>query len=179
MKRERLNNIGSFIMVMLGLIMTTAAANRPLHEEGTLILKSKRLELGSVVTVGGKKFEHRAQLSLVLVGAEGKMDLKKLVTDSVGGFTTEVKIPETLEPGSYRLVAYADDGDEAAGLDVELTASSGTEQIEGRAEQDAHPSAEPLTLERARSPMVTGGVWLAVILSILAGVVLLTGNRKA
>ena len=170
--------IGAVAVALTGL-PTVGTASR-LHPEGTLKLADRRLVPGSAVQVRGEKFARGGTLELVLAGLAGRIWLRDVTADSVGGFSTAVEVPADLEIGSYRLVAVAADGDEVATLNVELVA----QPVEGPTADEAQrePSvatAEPLVLNRATSPWVTGGAVAGVLVTLVAGGLLIRQPRAA
>lgn len=142
------------------------------HEHGILKLAKRELVAGDSVPLAGEKFAHRGSITLFLTGIRGKIRLQQLRADEKGAFTMSLHVPADLSPGDYRLVAVAPDGDEVASLDVSVTthAASHGPMMDMT---DAHPTAVPLALERARSPWITGAAALAIVLSLIGGVVLL------
>ncbi len=142
------------------------AAAPPPHPEGVLKLSDRHLVQGSTVRIGGEKFSRNGNLDLVLVGVAGRFTLGKVTADSVGGFESSFEIPADLEVGSYRLVAIASDGDEVASLNVDLLGQPEAEPTDGS-------SAEPLAVDRAGRPWVTGGAVVGIVLALVAGGMLL------
>ncbi len=144
-----------------------------LHPEGTLKLADRRLVPGSAVRVGGEKFARGGTLELVLVGVAGRMSLRDATADSVGGFSVAVEVPADLALGSYRLVAVAPDGDDVATLNVELVAPTEEETAAEARREAPVATAEPLALDRATSPWVTGGAVAGILIALVAGGVLI------
>ena len=88
----------------------------------------------------------------VRFGCQGQCDV-------AGTFAVSRSIPAVGGPGSYRLDVIAYDGDVVGTLDIEISAGS--------------PTAEPLALERARSPLVTGmALGMSGLALVLGGVML-------
>jgi len=150
------------------------------HEEGVLKPASRTLIAGDSLALAGEKFARNATLELALVGVAGRFDLADVRTDGKGAFSSRLLVPDGTAPGTYRLVAVADDGDEAATLDVTVARRTG-EHAHGAGEEaagPAEPSAEPLALARARSPLVTFGALGGIALALAAGLgLLLTGRH--
>ena len=152
------------------LLTTTDALNA--HEHGVLKLANRELVVGDNVPLVGEKFTHRGSITLFLTGIRGKVRLQQVRTDEKGTFNISLHVPGDLSVGDYRLVAIAPDGDEVASLDVSVTTHTATPgPATGMA--DAHPTAAPLGLQRARSPWVTGLATLAIALSLIGGTLLL------
>ena len=182
-----------FILALLVLSMgPTALAGRMPHPEGTLTLADRRLVAGREIVIGGEKFGRGGQLILELVSLNGRVRLGTVTTDSSGGFHRAFDVPADLAAGSYRLVAIAGDGDEVASLRIEvLAATSSTPPAGAHEDTDAHaadhahapadsgldhgtePTGEPLDLDRARSPLITGSLLALIGLLVVGGVFLL------
>jgi hypothetical protein len=143
------------------------------HDKGVLKLANRRLVAGGSVQLVGEKFPKASKLVLLISGAAGRTQLAEVRTDTTGAFRAAPLMPAHLAPGAYRLVVLADDGDEVAGVDVEVVAAVADQHPAGHGEGSPEPSAEPLALERARSPWVTGGAWAVVIATFAAGGLLL------
>jgi len=169
----------SLLLAALPLLTATPAWA---HEEGALRLANRALVAGERISLAGEKFGPRSELALFLVGVRGRLELGKVRTDSVGAFKTHVVLPSDAEPGVYRLVALAADGDPVAALDVTMAtrgADDGPEQA-GRGEpgeESQHPTAEPLVLDRARHGAVTGVAIVMAVLALGGGVALLRAPR--
>lgn len=152
--------IGMTVPARAGAMVPAAAA--AVHPTGVLKLGSRSLVCGSTIPVTGEKFPHNASLALVLIGVDGRLTFRTVGTvqsDAAGRFTDSLSVPAVMEPGSYRLDAIASDGDVVGTLDIEIAARP--------------PTAEPLALERARSPLVTGmALGVSVLALVLGGVML-------
>ncbi len=154
----------------VALLATTDALNA--HEHGILKLAKRELVAGDSVPLFGEKFAHRGTITLFLTGIRGKVRLQQIRADEKGAFAVSLHIPGDRSPGAYRLVAVAPDGDEVASLDVSVTMRS-TLHGPTMGMSEAHPTAAPLPLERARSLWVSWGAALAIALSLIGGVLLL------
>lgn len=172
-------------LIALGLLARSPAMAWA-HEQGVLKPASRALTAGDSLPLAGEKFSKNATLKLLLVGVGGRVGLGEVRTDTKGGFTTRLLVPSGVARGAYRLVALATDGDEVAGLDVTVNALAAGEHT-GAGEHAQHeraagpdePSAEPLALERARSPLVTGGAVGGIVLALALAGVLLRPRRTA
>ncbi len=76
-----------------------------------------------------------------------------MTSDTAGSFEIQLELPAAAGPGSYRLVAVAPDGDEAAAVELELEAApirSSADEPAGTGAAQTHtgPSAEALNIER-------------------------------
>lgn len=152
--------IGMTVPARAEAVVTEAAA--AVHPTGVLKLGSRSLVSGSTIPVTGEKFPHSASLALVLIGVDGRLTFRTVRTvqsDAAGRFTDSLSVPAAIKPGSYRLDAITSDGDVVGTLDIEISAGS--------------PTAEPLALERARSPLVTGmALGMSGLALVLGGVML-------
>lgn len=161
------------VALMVGWPATQAAA----HEEGVLKVASRQFAPGDSLRIVGEKFGGRNELRLLLVGAAGRIELATVKTDSAGAFTTTLRVPDDARLGTYRLVAVASDGDEVAALDVALTARPAAAESDDAGTVE-RPTAEPLELERAGSPLVTGGAVVVAGLALILGVTLLRRSGR-
>jgi len=160
------------------------------HPEGTLKLAERQLVSGSTVLIRGEMFAERGKLQLLLVGVTGRFQLGDVSADSVGGFAESFDVPADVDVGAYRLVAIAADGDEVASLNVELLAAApeaveenGQEGAASHSEDGEHaeaaePTDEPLSLDRAGSPLVTGGAVVAILFAFVTGGLLLRRSQS-
>ena len=181
--------VGSLVAVITSIPATAIAADALRHPEGTLKLTERQLVAGSMIPIGGEKFAKHGKLKLLLVGVAGRFPVGDATADSVGAFSESFGIPAGIEPGAYRLIAVAVDGDEVASLNVELLAESpAPDEGSALSEDDtAHPddghhdaesaeeppTDEPLTLDRAGSPWVRGGALVGIIIALVSGGLLL------
>jgi hypothetical protein len=148
-KTLQLAPMTSLVLVVLIAFSDSARA----HDEGVLTLLAPTAFVGGRMTVDGERFSAGISYRLVLKGALREYDLVSVEADSAGVFTAELNVPATAAPGSYRLVAVAPDGDEAAEVDLELEAMPATAQSSESESSEPHavatgPSAEDLVIER-------------------------------
>ena len=145
------------------------------HEEGTLKVADRSFVPGSTVQIGGEKFSRGGKLDLVLVGVAGRFLVGEVTADSAGGFSASFEVPMDIAVGAYRLVAIATDGDEVATVNVNMLAAPPAPEDHGQSEdhEGAEASAEPLSLDRAHSPLVRGGAIVGIVLALAAGGMLL------
>ncbi len=162
----------------LAAVFTAVPMVALVHEEGTLKVADRTFVPGSTVQIGGEKFSRGGKLDLVLIGVAGRFPVGEVTADSAGGFSASFEVPMDVEVGAYRLVAIATDGDEVATLNVNMLAApppAAPEDDHGQSEdhEGAEPSAEPLSLDRAHSPLVRGGAIVGIVLALAAGGMLL------
>lgn len=148
------------------------------HDEGVLTLAAPTASAGGSLSVSGEHFSAGTAYRLLLKGALREYELGRVEASAAGTFTATLDVPESAPPGSYRLVAVAPDGDEAAEVDLELEAmpvtaqSSESESNQPRAAA-TRPSAEDLVVERRWSgfewfvigALFGGGLAAGVVLS--------------
>lgn len=164
------------VSVLAVMIVAMAASQARAHEKGVITLASAMAAAGSSLQVMGEKFSSSIQLRLVLRGALSEREIGSAETDAAGGFMIELEIPAGVEPGAYRLVAVAPDGDEVASADLEVeaapavvpeSAGAGAQEHAAGAEPAASampmPSAEELAIERQWS----GFEWF--VIGVLVG----------
>lgn len=144
---------------------------------GTLKLASRTLVPGGTVQIDGERFARGKTLELVLIGLDGRIRLGDVIADSVGRFARLFDTPADLDAGPYRLVAIAADGDEVASLNVELMAAPEEPEAGDAHPEAAEPTGEPLALDRAESPWVTGGALVGIVFALVAGGLLLRKPR--
>jgi hypothetical protein len=148
------------------------------HDKGVLKIASRIFGVGDRVDVRGEEFRSGAQVKLVLVGVDGRRPLGDVKADTGGRFGVGIALPSDVRPGLYRIVAVAADGDEISGVNVELLAGAVPDGATMDHAEMVMPSAEPLDLERAASPLVTGVAGVLAGLSLLLGVVLLRAPAR-
>ncbi len=182
--------VGSLVAVIASIPATAIAADALRHPEGTLKLAERQLVAGSTVPIRGEQFADHGKLELLLVSVAGRFRLGDVTADSVGGFAKSFDIPADIELGTYRLVAIATDDDEVASLNVEVLAAVPDPDEElGHAEgaghsevgehvENAEPTDEPLTLDRAGSPWVRGGAVVGIIIALVGGGLLLRKSQE-
>lgn len=162
------------------LIATLAIAAGLIHGQGKLKLSSKQLTPGGTVELTGTEFAKKEAFTVMLLGAAGRTELGEVNSDSAGKFVATMTVPASVKPGSYRLVLEASDDDVVVSADVKVIAGQAVATAESAEHhhEDAMPSADPLELDRARSPIVTGSVVASVVLLLAVGGVLLRRNGQ-
>lgn len=133
------------------------------HEEGVLNLASPTVAAGASVALSGERFSRATAYRLVLKGALREFALSTVESDDEGGFTLELEIPAAAQPGAYRLVALAPDGDDVAEVDLEVQVAAPSEagamkEVGDELATAALPRADELDLERRW----TGVEWFLV-----------------
>ncbi len=178
----------SSVALLTAALIGLAAVPASAHEKGTLKVASRTFAAGDSLPVTGVKFSPRDEVTLVLIGASGRHALADVPTDSAGGFKRAVLVPATLAAGRYRLIAEALDGDEVASLDVVVTppmVSVGATAtmnhpmpgMDHSAAEMGAPTADPVSLTRARSAPVTIAAIILALACFAAGAALLRPVR--
>jgi hypothetical protein len=157
------------LLAVLAVLVSVVAV----HGKGVLRLADRRLVAGDTAHVSGEKFPKASSLVMLLVGPAGRTRLSDVQTDTAGVFSAAPVIPAELPVGAYRLVVLASDGDEVGALDVEVVPAATPRRALEAADSSAEPSAQPLALERARSPWVTGGTLAVILVAVVVGGLLL------
>lgn len=160
------------MLIWTVVLLPVAAPDRPpIHEHGVLVPSSRRFAAGDTLAVSGFKFGPRTPLTLLLVGTGGRLALGDVRTDSSGVFSLKLTVPSGAVAGSYRLVAFAVDHDEAASIEVLILPARPAGPAVGPTPADplSVPSAEPLRLARAHNRIVTGGAIVVSFLFLLLG----------
>ena len=161
--------------VVTGLVVTFLSLLAPqidAHEKGVLKLATRRLMPGDSVGSTGEHFGQRATLTIELAGIAGRTRLAEVRSDAQGRFRQALVVSSDVQPGTYRVVVIAADGDEVASVDVSVVTHA-LPPVPTPAYVETAPSARALALTRARSIWVTGGALVAIMLAFAAGAVLL------
>lgn len=160
-------------------IVAALAALAAVHGKGILKVADRRVVAGDTVQVSGEKFPKAATVVMLLVGPSGRTPLDTIRTDTSGRFRVVPLIPADLPTGTYRIIVLASDGDEVGALDVEIVPAAQRAHPAGHmTEAAAEPSAQPLPLQRARSPVVSGGALAFIVVGGIAGGLLLRRPRR-
>lgn len=171
------------------LLLATSFGAAEAHDQGVLKLTSKTFRSGDSLAIAGSKFSKNDELTLALVGVNGRVALGDVPTDTSGAFRRVVLVPATAAAGQYRLIAEAIDGDQVASLEVAVLAAAsgasaapmapmpGMEQMPGHEGMQMDPTGEPLALARARNAAVTATAVVLIVACVLAGAGLLQGTR--
>ncbi len=136
----------------LALAVGLSAVPARAHGDGVLRLARARATAGLELPVSGQEFSASTVFRLVLKGALREYELTTVESDAQGTFNLDLRIPATVQPGSYRLVAVAPDDDDAATVDLEVEAASAESEAAGAAAAETPmASADALVIERRRS----------------------------
>lgn len=163
------------VPLLLGGVLTRDAVA---HEKGVLKPAARSFSPGDSLPVSGAQFGDSKRLVLFLVGVGGRYEVARVQSDTAGAFRSTLAVPDTIPLGSYRLIAVASDGDEVSSLDVAVLArpagaDASTPPMGADHDMAGPPSKEPLALDRARSPWVTGGAALLGLVALVGGLALL------
>ena len=122
---------------------------------------------GTQITVTGTDMEDGEVFAITLEGMTGVIPLGEATAALDGqeaGFAVTFTIPDDLAPGSYFLRAVTEGGETAT---ADLTISVSAEQM---STEPLEASAEPLVVERPKSPLMVGSVILLALVSVGVGV---------
>jgi hypothetical protein len=147
-------------------VLTTTAA---LHPEATLKSAVTAVRAGQSLPVQGEKFTANQKVKLALQGALSTYELREVQAGGEGTFDIQLDVPREVRPGSYRLVALADDGDVVARIDLTVEAAPPATADEhamhgvdaGDGEQPV-ARADELRIERSRSGVEWGAIGLLI-----------------
>ena len=173
-------------LLSLGLLLAASAPALG-HETGTIRL-AKTLPAGGELVIRGEKLPKQATLRLQLRGALENFPLGEIRTDSLGGFNARLALPTEARPGSYTVVVLAPDNDIAARAALTITeAAPGEMSPAEHAMMDStggeaampHATADMMDVKTA----TTRGEWVGIVAiiaaSLVGGLVLLLGARRA
>jgi len=122
---------------------------------------------GDQITITGTDMEEGEVFVFTLEGASGVFDLGEATAAPDGeeaGFTVAFTLPADLPTGSYLVRAVTDEG-ETATADLTIGASSDAMNAE-----PVEASAEPIELDRPKTPFLIGSVIILALLSAGLGV---------
>lgn len=170
--------------IFLSLILLGGALLGAAH--GTsLSLSRNRVQPGDRIAIKGVGVGENAVIEITLEGALNSYPLGEVQGNAHGEFQAEVLIPTEVNPGTYTLKAHAGTTAASAPLRVtrsgvpaankeKLGAALRTQEPVGRGqgaagEAEAHPSLEPLQLDRAWSRSETATAWGLILLAALVG----------
>lgn len=147
------------------------------HEEGVIRLGAPTAAPGDTLEILGEKLPRSATVRLELRGALETYLLGRVTTAASGAFEIHVPIPAEAQPGLYRVVAVAPDGDEVARAELviaEVAATPPAEMPLGHAMATAEEMELPLDL----TPVEWAVIGVFVALFALGGVLLLSERQK-
>lgn len=158
----RLAFIAATLILAAGLFSKRGFA----HGDATLTVEPTVIAAGGSVRVTGEGVEAGEVFTIHLVGINYQAPLGVVTAGEDEDFHQEFTIPTDAPPGIYQVVAAAEGGE----LTAELTVVAGDSAIY---EVSAEPSAEPMELDRSRSPQEFFLLAAAISLTALLGVLLI------
>ena len=171
------------VMILLATMHGTLAA----HEKGAIVLSTKAAGPGDTVMVNGSKLGRNASVRLELRGALSTFSFGRFYADTAGGLRQQLTIPANTQPGQYTIAAVAADGDVSAQADLMIgssgtgTVSPGMQAMPGMGQMPGmsgpHATAEKMKVPVSITPAGRAVIWSVVLLSGLAGALLLRGTR--
>ncbi len=157
----------SFLAVILAGSGLAAAHGNP-----AITIAPNPAPAGSTVTIGGKEFEEKEEISLVLEGVSGEVALGMATTDAEGSFHTEVTLPDSAGPGSYRI--RAESSDATAIADFRIIPGAGGPQTNLE-----HETSIGFHREGPAGEVIALSIVLAVFAAVGAGLLLLRERPRA
>jgi hypothetical protein len=163
-----MKTITSISLVLLTTLVLAFMPSNIVLADGVpvIIVEPNPAAPGTQITVTGTDMEDGEVFAITLEGMTGVIPLGEVIAAPDGeeaGFTVTFTIPADFGPGSYFLRAETEEG-ETATADLIISASAlqmNTEPMEA--------SAEPLMVERSKSPLMVGSVILVAIASAGVG----------
>jgi hypothetical protein len=164
------------LRTLLACFAVSATLGAAAHPEAALKSDVTSVRAGTAWPVRGEKFAADQKVQLALQGALAAYKLREVQAAGDGTFTLSLDIPAEVRPGTYRLVALADDGDAVAKLDVTVepaAAPVAMAEHEMAAEGGAVARADELPIQRSRSGAEWGVIGLLIGLAGGFGLTLL------
>jgi len=142
------------------------------HGEPVISVQPSVVAAGEQITVTGSEMEPGEEFAISLESASASIPLGEVIVTGEGeegNFTAEFTIPPDINPGSYSVVATAEDGDSTS-ADLEVTAPS--EEASSAPAEMVEATGEQHILDRSKGPIeliaavvfialtAVGGVWL-------------------
>ena len=158
---------------LVAMAILAAAGGVAAHEEGVLRLGSPTASPGREIEVRGERLPRSSTVRLELRGALDSRALGEVATDERGGFATRLLLPTDLDPGRYRLLAFATDGDEVARVDLIILAAPPPELVPAEAAETVHATSDEMELDAALSPPEWAAILAFVVACAAGGLVLL------
>lgn len=147
------------------------------HEEGVIRLGAPIAAPGDTLEIRGEELPRSATVRVELRGALETHLLGRVTTDASGAFEIHVPIPAEAQPGVYRVVAVAPDGDEVARAEFVVAEVAATPPA-GMPLGHAMATAEEMELPLELTPVEWAVVGAFVALFALGGVLLLSERQK-
>ena len=172
-------------VVVAGVASLLSTVPASAHEEGVVRLSTKQIEAGGGLGLRGEKMPKAATVKLELRGTLVTLPLGELKTDTAGVFVSNIVVPETAEPGNYKLVVVAADGDVLARADLAIMAAAPAAATEdhvmmGHGEMAAvEATDEMMPLEVGFSKAELSVIAVLVLAGIAGGLLLLRRPRAA
>ncbi len=155
------------------------------HETGVVRLSAKQIEVGGRLSLRGEKMPKAGKVRLELRGALVTLALGEVTTDSAGVFETNIVVPETAEPGNYKLVVLAADGDVTARADLVIVAATPATEMKDHSSmaQGEMPALQAtdamMSLDMKFSSAEVTVIGVLLFTALAGGFVLLRGRRIA
>ncbi len=155
---------------VLALLVSTglSLSARPVlaHGEATLTVSPAVAAPGASITVKAEGVEAGEEFTITLVGLNTQVTLGTVRVGDDEDFHEEFTLPSDLRPGIYQVQAVSAEGET---LTAELTI---TTEATAAQEQPSEPSAEPMSLDRSKTPVELITITIGLLLSAGLGLVL-------
>lgn len=161
--------------VLLPIVFAAGAAPATAHDEGRLVLARAAVAPGDTLGIEGLEFAP-GKYRLRLRSALTTYDLPAVTASPQGTFRLTWVVPVQSQPGAYRLVALAADGDMSAGTALTILERRGdaaSEATRGAHDARVGASPEPMPLERLRTPAEWAVILFLIAASFGGGLLLL------
>jgi hypothetical protein len=173
----------SVLFALFGLLVLSPAIVNA-HEKGAIVLNTSTVPPGGLVAVSGSKLGRNASVRLELRGALGTFSFGRFYADTAGRLKQQLTIPLNVHPGQYTIAAVAADGDVSAQVDLVVTPTTPVPAKPGMADmpgmggmEGPHATAEKMNIPISITPAGRAVIWTVVLLSAVAGLLLLRGTR--
>lgn len=163
----------AIVAIVVALPLTAALA----HGEPVISVEPTVVAAGGQITVTGSEMEAGEVFTISLENAMSSIPLGEVTATGEGeegGFTMEFAISADTEPGSYSVVATAEDSDSTS-ADLAITAPS--DEASSAPAEMVEPTGEQHSLDRSKSPIELIGAAVVIALSAAGGFLLIRSRE--
>ena len=155
-----------FIVLVLAVGLSTAFADGA----ATLTVTPSVVPPGGTITVRADGVEPGEVFTIVLQGTLYEATLGTVEVTEGDGFRQEFLVPEDVPTGFYQVQATSAEGEV---LTAELTVEAGAEES-----TPVKPSAEPLQLDRQKTPLEWGIILTSILVSAVLGIAMIRVSTR-
>lgn len=159
----------AFLGLLFGLNTRAALA----HGAATLVVNPTATAPGGTIEVTAEGVEAGEEFTLTLEGINVQITVGTVTVEDGELFRQDFSVPLDVPSGSYYLVATSGEGER---LTAELAVEAGTVDSERTAQAD--PSAEPMQLDRSKSPMELTVIIAGLVVSAGLGLMMVWVREK-